>query len=120
MGLPFDRASSAAEPAVEPTSMAPARRASLALFEPADCTHSTVTSSPSSASSHPWSLMMRLKGLYVAKSRVSVVSDHSEPSAGVPVEAPSPATQPVMAMADTATVAVSRVRRVRVLMMAFR
>ena len=63
IGEPFERASSAAEPAVEPTSMAPARSASLALLEPADWTQLTVTSSPSAASSQPWSLMIRLSGL---------------------------------------------------------
>lgn len=42
MGEPLERARSAAEPAVEPTSIAPARRASLALFDPADCTQLTV------------------------------------------------------------------------------
>ena len=63
IGEPLARASSAAEPAVEPTSTAPARSASLALFEPADCTHSTVTSSPRVSSIQPWSLMTRLSGL---------------------------------------------------------
>ena len=63
MGEPFARASRAAEPAVEPTSTAPARSASLALFEPADWIQLTVTSSPSSASSQPCSLMLRLSGL---------------------------------------------------------
>ena len=64
MGEPFERASSAAEPAVEPTSMASARSASLALFEPADWTQLTVTPwSASAVSSQPWSLMIRLSGL---------------------------------------------------------
>ena len=64
MGEPLARASSAAEPAVEPMSIASARRASLALFEPADWTHSTSTpSSVSSSSSHPFSLMTRESGL---------------------------------------------------------
>ncbi len=63
IGEPFERASSAAEPAVEPTSMAPARSASLALFEPADWIQLTVTSSPTASSIQPWSLMMRLSGL---------------------------------------------------------
>ena len=47
IGEPLARASSAAEPAVEPTSTAPARRASLALLEPADWIQLTLTSSPS-------------------------------------------------------------------------
>ena len=67
IGEPLARASSAADPAVEPTSMAPARSDSLALFEPSDFTQ--VTSTPSSASassSQPWSLITRLSGLYVA------------------------------------------------------
>ncbi len=73
IGESFERASSAADPAVEPTSMAAARRASLALFEPADLTQFTVTPwSASSASSQPWFLMIRLSGLYVAKSMLSV------------------------------------------------
>ncbi len=64
MGEPLERARSAAEPAVEPTSMAPARSASLALLEPADWTQFTVTPwSASSASSQPCSLMIRLSGL---------------------------------------------------------
>ncbi len=63
IGDPLDRASSAAEPAVEPTSTAPARSASLALFEPADWTQVTSTSSPRVSSSQPWSLMTRLSGL---------------------------------------------------------
>ena len=64
IGEPFERARSAAEPAVEPTSMAPARSASLALFEPADWTQLTVDALVASASSsQPWSLMMRLSGL---------------------------------------------------------
>jgi len=63
MGEPFARASSAAEPAVDPTSTEPERRSSLALFEPADCTHSTVTSSPRMSSSMPWSRITRLSGL---------------------------------------------------------
>ena len=41
IGEPFERASRAAEPAVEPTSMAPARSASLALLDPADWTQLT-------------------------------------------------------------------------------
>ena len=46
---------SAAEPAVEPTSIALARSASLALFEPADLTQLTVMPwSSSSASSQPF------------------------------------------------------------------
>ena len=45
IGEPLERASSAAEPAVEPTSMAPARRASLALLDPADWIQLTVTPS---------------------------------------------------------------------------
>ena len=63
IGEPFARASSAAEPAVEPTSTEPARRNSFALLEPADCTHSTVTVSPSASSMKPCSRMMRLSGL---------------------------------------------------------
>ena len=58
IGEPLERASSAAEPAVEPTSIAPARRASLALFEPADWIQLTVTSSPTASSIQPWSLMI--------------------------------------------------------------
>ena len=64
MGEPLERASSAAEPAVEPTSMAPARSASLALLEPADWTQLTVMPwSASAASSQPCCLMIRLSGL---------------------------------------------------------
>ena len=64
IGVPLARASSAAEPAVEPTSMAPARRFWLAMLEPVDSTHFTPTpSSFSSSSSQPWSLMTRLSGL---------------------------------------------------------
>ena len=64
MGDPFERARSAAEPAVEPTSMAFARSASLALFEPADLTQVTVTFwAARPFSSQPWSLMIRLSGL---------------------------------------------------------
>src|SRR3954463_10016724 len=73
MGDPLERASSAAEPAVEPTSMALARRASLALFDPADLTQLTAIPCGASAdSSQPWFLMTRLSGLYVAKSMLSV------------------------------------------------
>src|SRR6478609_8617136 len=61
---PFERASSAAEPAVEPTSIAPERSASLALLEPADCTQLTVMSCFLSAfSSQPSFLMTKLSGL---------------------------------------------------------
>jgi hypothetical protein len=64
MGESFERASSAADPAVDPTSIAPARSASLALLEPADCTQFTVTPwSLSEASSQPFFLMTRLSGL---------------------------------------------------------
>ncbi len=64
MAEPFARFRSAAEPAVEPTSIASALRASLALFEPADCTQLTVMSwSSSASSSQPWSLMMSESGL---------------------------------------------------------
>jgi len=63
IGEPFARASRAAEPAVEPTSIALARSASFALFEPADCVQVTVTESPSVSSIQPCSLMMRLSGL---------------------------------------------------------
>src|SRR5690606_29301078 len=62
MGDPFDRASNAADPAVEPTSTAPARSASLALLDPADCSQVTVTPS-SSSSNQPCSLMTKLSGL---------------------------------------------------------
>ncbi len=63
MGDPLARARSAADPAVDPTSTAPARSSSLALFEPADCTQSTFTSDPSRFSTRPWSFTMRLSGL---------------------------------------------------------
>ena len=64
IGEPLERASSAAEPAVEPTSIAPERSASLALLEPADWTQLTVTPwSARAASSQPFSLMTRLSGL---------------------------------------------------------
>ena len=64
IGEPLERARSAAEPAVEPTSIASARRASLALFEPADLTQLTVTFwAARPDSSQPWSLMTRLSGL---------------------------------------------------------
>ena len=63
IGEPLDRASSAAEPAVEPTSIEPALSASFAAAEPADCTQLTVTLSPKVLSSQPWSLMIRLSGL---------------------------------------------------------
>ncbi len=67
IGDPLARASSAAEPAVEPTSIASARSASLALLEPSHLTQVTSTSSSASAlSSQPWSLTTRLSGLYVA------------------------------------------------------
>ena len=56
MGEPLERARSAAEPAVEPTSMAAARSASLALLEPADWTQLTPMPWGASAfSSQPWS-----------------------------------------------------------------
>ena len=57
------RASSAAEPAVEAMSAEPERRNSLALLEPADCTHSTLTESPSAVSISFWSRITRLSGL---------------------------------------------------------
>src|SRR5262249_37482985 len=105
IGDPFERASSAADPAVEPTSIAPARSASLALFDPADCTQLTFTSEPNSSSSQPWSLRIRLRGLYVAKSMLSV--EALQPSApGSVAGAPSPATQPVSARAAVAAIAV--------------
>ena len=63
MGDPLERARRAAEPAVEPTSTAPARSASLALLDPAYWIQLTVTSPPRASSSHPWSLMTRLSGL---------------------------------------------------------
>lgn len=63
IGEPFARARSAADPAVDPTSTDPERSSSLALFEPADCTHSTVTSSPRMSSRMPWSRITRLSGL---------------------------------------------------------
>ena len=64
MGEPFERARRAAEPAVDPMSMALARSASLALFEPADLIQLTVTPCGSSAvSSQPWFLITRLSGL---------------------------------------------------------
>jgi len=63
IGEPFARARSAAEPAVEPTSRAPARRSSFALFDPADWVHSTSTSSPRAFSMSPWSFTTRLSGL---------------------------------------------------------
>ncbi len=63
IGEPFERARSAALPAVDPTSMAPARSASFALLEPADWIQLIVTSPPVAASSQPSSLMMRLSGL---------------------------------------------------------
>jgi hypothetical protein len=44
IGEPLARASSAADPAVDPTSTAPARSASFALLEPADWIQLTVTS----------------------------------------------------------------------------
>src|SRR5215208_3843858 len=99
MGEPLERASRAAEPAVEPTSMAPARSASLALFEPADWTQLTVTpSSASSASSQPWFLMIRLSGLYVAKSMLS-----APPFAAADDEvAPPDGLAPVLALEEQA------------------
>ena len=64
MGEPFARASSAAEPAVEPTSMFPERRASLALFDPADLTHSSfLPFSCRAFSNHPFFLITRESGL---------------------------------------------------------
>src|SRR5215218_786501 len=73
IGDPFERARRAAEPAVEPTSIAFDRSAWLALFEPADWIHVTVTPClASAASSQPCFLMIRLSGLYVAKSMLSV------------------------------------------------
>lgn len=61
------RASSAAEPAVEPTSITPARRYSLALLDPAELTHSTDCPMPSATfSSQPLLRMIRDSGLYVA------------------------------------------------------
>lgn len=64
MGEPFARASSAAEPAVEPTSMLPLRSASLALFEPADLTHSTfLPSADRAVSSQPFLRIISESGL---------------------------------------------------------
>ena len=64
IGEPLALARSAAEPAVEPTSIAPERSASLALLDPADCTHLTVTPwSLRAASSQPFFLITRLSGL---------------------------------------------------------
>ena len=95
IGEPLARASSAADPAVEPTSIAPERSASLALLDPADWTQLTVTPwSLREASSQPFFLMTRLSGLYVAKSMLSVPLSTAASAAGDPPE-PSPATQPV-------------------------
>src|SRR5450759_4344860 len=113
IGSPFERARSAADPAVDPTSIVPERRASLALLDPADWTQLTVTSAPSVASSQPWSLMTRLNGLYVAKSMFRTFALHrwAEPAVPTGVAAlagvPSPETQPPRARAETSATAVA-------------
>src|SRR6478752_1135047 len=104
IGDPLALASRAAEPAVEPMSMAPERSASLAVLEPSDWTQ--VTSRPSS-SSQPWSFTTRLSGLYVAKSRVTASAESPLPEA----LAFSPSAQPVAASRVPSTATAARPRR---------
>src|SRR5690606_27457449 len=94
-----------------------ARSDSFALFDPADWIQLTVTSSPRVDSIHPNFLMIRLSGLYVAKSmfRVSLLHPLSVTASlpGSATEEPSPAAQPVSRRAVAAAAAVT-VRYVRI------
>src|SRR5687768_4578984 len=100
IGEPLERASRAAEPAVEPTSIAFESSAWLALFEPADWIQVTVTPCVASAvSSQPCFLMMRLSGLYVAKSMLSVPPVVVGPVPAESGEDGAPADAPAVAAA---------------------